>query len=421
MTLFRTMWPRRYTLGALSFAAMALAYMDRWNLSVAAPLLVKEFGWSETTIGFVQSIFFYGFTASHFPGGWLADRFGGRRVLGVAVLLWSAVTAATSLVRGFASLVVARFALGLGEGVNMPSILNLIARWFPVDERTRATTVAVAGVQAGTLVALPLSAWIAATFGWRAIFGLYALFGLVWAAVWFATIDEAPARIGGAEPAPLVSIPWRELLRHRPVWAVLLTTFVTNWTVWFFFAWLPTYFVKVHGFSLKESGVASAAPSLAMIVAGLATGWLADRLISRGVPVTRVRRMLLAGGYAGAIALLLVLPNARSPLAAIACLSAALAFFAAGSSTVLVNSLDLAPGSAGVLVGLQGTVGNVAGMISPVVGGVIVDRTGSWDVNFYVIAALLAAGAALWTSWSSGEALTVSIGPRELPLPTAVS
>jgi ACS family sodium-dependent inorganic phosphate cotransporter len=415
------MWPRRYSLAALACACMALAYMDRWNLSVAAPLLMQEFGWNETTIGFLQSIFFYGFTASHLPGGWLADRFGGRRVLGSAVVFWSAITGLTSLVSGFATLVTVRFALGLGEGVNMPSILNLIARWFPVEERTRATTVAVAGVQAGTLIALPLSAWIAASFGWRAIFRAYSLVGVAWVVLWFTTIDEVPPPSEGRRRESPVAIPWRELLRHRPVWAVLLTTFVTNWTVWFFFAWLPTYFVKVHGFSLKESGVASAAPSLAMIVAGLASGWLADRLIADGVSVTRVRRTLLAGGYAGAIVLLLALPHARSPLVAIGCVSAALAFFAAGSSTVLVNSLDLAPGSAGVLVGLQGTVGNVAGMISPVVGGAVVQMTGSWDLNFYVIAALLGAGAILWTSWSSGEALTVRDERLRQPLPTAAS
>ena len=399
------MWPRRYSLAALACACMALAYMDRWNLSVAAPLLMQEFGWSETTVGFLQSIFFYGFTASHLPGGWLADRFGGRRVLGSAVVFWSAITGLTSLVSGFATLVTVRFALGLGEGVNMPSILNLIARWFPVEERTRATTVAVAGVQAGTLIALPLSAWIAASFGWRAIFRIYSLFGLAWVALWFSTIQEAPAKSDGPPQESLVAISWRELLRHRSVWAVLLTTFVTNWTVWFFFAWLPTYFVKVHGFSLKESGVVSAAPSLAMIVAGLASGWLADRLIAGGMPVTRVRKRMLASGYAGATVMLLLLPHAHSRLAAVACLCTALAFFAAGSTTVLVNSLDLAPGSAGVLVGLQGTVGNVAGMISPVLGGLIVAGTGSWDWNFYVIAVLLAAGVVVWTRWSSGEAI----------------
>ncbi len=184
------MWPRRYTLALMTCLCMALAYMDRWNLSVAAPLLMKEFGWDETTLGLLHSVFFYGFTASHLPGGWLADRVGGRRVLAGAVLLWSAVTGATALVGSFSALVAARLALGLGEGANMPSISNLIARSFPTEERTRATTVAIAGVQLGTLVALPLSAWIAAAYGWRAIFATYAALGLAWLAIWLGLVGS---------------------------------------------------------------------------------------------------------------------------------------------------------------------------------------------------------------------------------------
>src|SRR5882724_3595099 len=284
------MWPARYSIAALSCLCMALAYMDRWNLSVAAPLLMEEYGWDEARIGLLQSVFFYGFTLSHLPGGWLADRHGGRRVLGAAVLVWSLVTGLTSLATTFAALVVLRLALGLGEGVNMPSILNLVARWFPKAERTRATTIAVAGVHAGTLVALPLSAWIAASFGWRAIFQIYAVVGAIWAVAWLRTVSEDPASTGEVADVEREPIPAKELLGHRAVWAILLTTFTVNWTVWFFFAWLPTYFVKVHGFSLKESGLVSAAPSLAMTIAGLASGWVADRLIARGISVTVVRK-----------------------------------------------------------------------------------------------------------------------------------
>jgi MFS transporter, ACS family, solute carrier family 17 (sodium-dependent inorganic phosphate cotransporter), other len=397
----------RYVLAAFCFACMALSYMDRWNLSVAAPLLMREFGWNETSVGLLQSVFFYGFTASHLPGGWLADRLGGRRVLGTGVLVWSLATGVTPLAGGFAGLAAIRVALGLGEGVNMPSILNLVGRWFPVEERTRATAVVVTGVQTGTLIAMPLSAWIAASFGWRAIFYTYAVFGLAWTALWFRWASESPPpaalRPDGVTPAHL---PWAYLLRQRPIWALVLTTFVTNWTIWFFHSWLPTYFMRVHGFSLKESGFASALPNLAMIVAGLASGAVADRLIARGMPITRVRKMLLALGFAGAIALLLLLPQVHTRGGALLCLSAALACFALGATTVLVNSLDLAPAHAGVLVGLQGTVGNVAGMISPVLGGAIVARTASWDLNFYVIAALLGAGAVLWTGWASAEPLT---------------
>ena len=406
----------RFVLSAFCFTCLALSYMDRWNLSVAAPLLMREFGWSETTMGFVQSVFFWGFTLSHLPGGWLADRFGGRRVLGAGTLGWSLATAATPLAGGLAPLAAVRVALGLGEGMNMPAISSLVARWFPLEERTRATVVNVAGIHVGTLVAMPLSAWIAATWGWRTIFYLYAGIGLVWVMLWAVWAPREPAHEASA--ATHESVPWRAFLRERAVWALLLTTFVTNWTAWFMYSWLPTYFVQAHGFSLKESGVVSAIPNLAMIVAGLASGWVADRLIATGMPVTRVRHLVLGSGFAGAMAFLLLIPTTATRAGAVAYLSGALACFALGASTVLVNSLDLSPRHAGVLVGLQGTAGNVAGMVSPVLGGAIVARTGSWNLNFYVIAALLGLGIVVWTSWASGEALTPAPArPSAVPSP----
>jgi ACS family sodium-dependent inorganic phosphate cotransporter len=286
--------------------------------------------------------------------------------------------------------------------MNMPSISSLVARWFPLEERTRATVVNLAGIHVGTLVALPLSAWIAATYGWRAIFYGYAALGFVWVALWFAWAPEEPAPGEGSRVA---HVPWGILLHERAVWALLVTTFITNWTAWFVYSWLPTYFMQAHGFSLKESGAVSAVPSLAMIVAGLGAGWLADRLIARGFGVTRVRRLLLAGWFAGATAFLLLIPRVTTGSGAVACLAGALGCFAFGASTVLVNSLDLAPRHAGVLVGLQGTAGNLAGMVSPVLGGTIVTRTGSWDLNFYLIAALLVVGIVVWTRWSSGDPL----------------
>ena len=172
------------------------------------------------------------------------------------------------------------------------------------------------------------------------------------------------------------------------------------------YSWVPTYFIQAHGFSLKGSGVVSAMPNLVMIAGGLMAGWVADRAIAGGQPVTRVRKVMLVSGFAGATVFLLVLPHVPVGYAAVACLSGALACFALGASTVLVNSLDLSPRHAGVLVGLQGTAGNVAGMVSPVLGGAIVARTGDWNLNFYLIAALLVVGMVVWTRWASGEPIT---------------
>ena len=131
---------------------------------------------------------------------------------------------------------------------------------------------------------------------------------------------------------------------------------------------------------------------------------------------------MLGAGFVGATAFLLVIPRVATPYGAVACLSAALSCFALGATTVLVNSLDLAPRHAGVLVGLQGTAGNVAGMVSPVLGGAIVERTGSWNLNFYLIAGLLVLGIVVWTRWSSGEPISLAAAPPSAgpwPAPSA--
>src|SRR5438132_1337199 len=208
----RAMWRPRFTLVAFSFTCLALSYMDRWNLSVAAPLLMKEFGWNETTMGLLQSVFFYGFTATHLPGGWLADRL-----------------------------------------------------------------------------------------------------GLVWLVLWIAWSRPEPRADHGPSAAPRAGVvPWGTLLRHPAVAALLATTFVVNWTIWFVHAWLPTYLMQAHGLSLRGSGLAAALPNLAMVVAGLAAGWMAVALVARGVPVTRVRKLVLGAGFAGGVALVLGLGRAAA-------------------------------------------------------------------------------------------------------------
>jgi len=284
-----------------------------------------------------------------------------------------------------------------------------VARWFPLEERTRATVVNLTGIHAGTLIAMPLSGWIAATHGWRTVFYAYGAIGLVWVALWFRWAPDRPP--AAREPERVTEVPWSIFLHEPAVWALLATTFITNWTAWFMYSWLPTYFVQAQGFSLQGSGLASAVPNLAMICAGLGSGWVADRLIAAGLPVTRVRKLVLATGFVGAAGFLLVMPRVTTPYGAVACLSAALSCFALGATTVLVNSLDLAPRHAGVLVGLQGTAGNVAGMVSPVLGGAIVEHTGSWNLNFYLIAALLLVGILVWTRWSRGSPITLAPAP----------
>ena len=409
--------PERFKILGLTFACFAISYLDRLNLSVAAPAIMQERGLDEAQMGAILAAFFWGFAVAHPIGGWLADRYGGKRVLAAGAAWWSLWTLLTPFAA--ASLLPARVMLGLGEGVNTPAMHSMFGRWFPPEERTRAVAFNLSGIQIGTIVAFPLSTWILLRFGWRAIFYAYAAVGLVWVAAWWRVArdhpeDAAAANAAGAGPpasAHREPTPWRALLRSRAVWAILLCTCCTNWVAFLFFTWLPTYLVKSQGFSLKAMGFYATLPYVAAIVLGNAAGLLADRLIRRGVDPTRVRKSFFVVGMSAAALLLYALRAPHEPLVVVALLTLTQGAFAVGGSTIAVNSIDVAPRHAGTMTGLQGLLGNVAGGFSPWVAGEIVARTGSWENVFLAAAAVAALGVVVYAVLGSGRPIDLAASP----------
>lgn len=408
--------PKRFIFVFFAFTCLLISYLDRVNLSVAAPVLMKEYGWKPVMLGTVLSAFFWGFSISPLPGGWLADRLGGKKVLGFGALWWSLCTILTPLAPGGASFIAGRALLGLGEGVNAPAIQSLAARWFPIQERTRAVGIYLSGSPIGTIIAFPLSTWLIACFGWHAVFYIYGLVGFIWVGLWYAFGAGSPEThptITGEERRHIIErrgalierggVPWRELLTRGPVWGLVLTTFSVAWMVWLFVAWLPTYLIEAHRFSLKESGIYSALPFAANTIAQIAWSWLQDRLIAAGYSVTLVRKVSLTLAFAGAIFFLLLIPTAQGPMRAVWYLTGAMAIFSGAQVTVMVNNIDIGPRHAGVILGMQATAGNLAGAISPVVAGGIILWTGSFNGVFYVIAALLIVSAIFWNLLATGE------------------
>jgi len=408
--------PKRFIFVFFAFTCFLLSLIDRVNLSVVAPILMKEYSWSPVTMGAVLSAFFWGFSISPLLGGWLADRIGGKRVLAFGALWWSLWTMLTPFAHGVATFTTFRALLGLGEGVNAPAIQSIASRWFPVHERTRAVAFYLSGSHVGTILAFPLTTWIVVSFGWPAAFYIFGAVGFVWVGLWHlfgASSPETHPTITDEERRYIVEsrgssleragVPWRVLLTRAPVWGLVITTFSVAWMVWLFIAWLPTYLMETHRFSLKESGVYAAFPFVANIGGQIATSWLQDRSIARGYSVTLVRKVTLTLAFAGAIIFLLLIPRARNPMQAVWYLTAAMAIFSGAQMTVMVNNIDIGPRHAGVILGLQATAGNLAGAISPIVAGAILMRTGSFDGVFYLIVALLVVSAVIWNLVATGE------------------
>jgi ACS family sodium-dependent inorganic phosphate cotransporter len=402
-------WPRRHGVVALCFLACFVAYTDRVNLSVAALAMKEELHWSQTEKGFVLSSFFVGYMAFMIAAGWLASRYGGKLVLGLAVLAWSAFTLLTPVAAraSFGTLLAARIAMGVGEAAMLPGIVELYTRWVPVGERARAMARMLSGVPAGTVGGLLGAGWIVGRAHWSMVFYAFGALGLAWTAAWFARVHDDPAddmRLGpeertllaelrggdaSADPASRV---W-SLLRHRAVWAYFAAHFATTWVLYVLVSWLPSYFRDVQGMSIGSAGVVSAAPWVAMFVVANVAGPWSDRMLRRGADLTSMRKRLQSIALLGSATFLIAARGTQSPAIALVLLCGAGGALGCAWSGFAPNALDIAPRHAAVLAGVSNTIATIPGVVGVAATGWLVEVTGTYAAAFVMTAAVSGAGA----------------------------
>jgi ACS family sodium-dependent inorganic phosphate cotransporter len=410
-------WPHRYTVVALFFFATALCYVDRVSISVAIIPLARERGYDAAAQGIILSAFFWGYLWPQLPGGWIADRIGGRRVLAFGVALWSLATLLTPAASAaFALLIAARVLLGLGEAVNFPAIHSIAARWTLASERSRALALNFSGMYFGTIAAFVASPPIIDALGWRALFYLSGALGILWVCVWLwrtADTPEQSRRVGRAELATIVEgrpqaplameIPWAAIAREKAVWAIVLAHFCSNFGFNILLLWLPTYLDRTFAVPFSRLGGLALIPWAATFAASNLAGWIADRLRAAGVRVGTIRKSMQSFAFAGGALPLLALPSVATPGAAIALVSISAACSGVGMAAYGVNHLDVGPRYAGVLMGISNSIATVPGIVGVAAAGFILRATGSFSAVFYVIAAVYLAGLAGYDLWASGE------------------
>lgn len=409
----------RHKLVALCVAASFISYIDRVNISVAAIAMQAEYGWSETLKGVVLSAFFIGYLLFMVPSGWLANRYGGKRVLGFAVLWWSVFTLITPIAAGisFPALIAARILMGAGEAAMFPAAYNLYSRWVPATERSRAVSLMIGGIPLGTLFALMSSGVLVEHFGWPAVFYVFGAVGLVWCVFWHKLAYDQPAdnpHLGAEERALLVvasdkkavaksPVPWRQLLSSSAVWALIINHLCSNWILYMLLAWLPSYFSKGLGLSIQNAGLYAAAPWLAMALSGIASGWLADRWIRAGTDPTFVRKFMQITGLLGAAAFMWQARSVTSPDMALALLCGALGALAITWGGFISNHLDIAPRHADVLMGITNTAGTIPGVVGVAVTGWLVDASGTYTAAFVLAACVNVVGAIVWLLFATAK------------------
>lgn len=419
VTFSRQAVPKRYILVALCFAATFICYIDRVNISVAIIPMAEEFGWTDTTKGIVLSSFFIGYMAAMIPSGWLANRIGGRLLLGGALVLWSLFTFMTPVAAAISLgvLVTTRIVMGAGEAATFPAVYNMFARWLPATERSRAVAINLAGVPLGTVFALSASGALIAAFGWQSVFYAFGGAGIVFAVVWFRLAHKSPTEhpsISASERRLLdacitdekgkaVAIPWRLLFSKSAVWALIINHFCSNWSLYLMLTWLPSYFRDVQQLSISNAGLFSIAPWIVLFVAGNVSGLLADRLIGRGASLTRVRKSMQIIGLLGSSGFLLLASQPMTPVTALLTLCGALGMLGFCWAGFAPNHLDIGPRHADVLYSLSNTAGTIPGIIGVAATGWLLDVTGDYTATFLLAAGVNVAGAVVWYIWGTGK------------------
>lgn len=409
---------KRHQLVFMAFLAIFICYIDRVAISVAIIPMAESYDWDLSTQGLVLSSFFIGYLLTQVVGGKLADRYGGKVVLGFGVLLWSLFTLVTppAAALGITVLIVARILMGMGEAVTFPAIYALYARWVPVRERSRSAGFSNSGIPLGTVFALLATPVIVAAWGWEWVFYLFGAVGFGWCAVWYFLIAPSPRQQAGITQAELDVIaadtiaetsakvtPWRALMTNMPVWAVIVAHFCNNWWFYVLLAWLPTFVTKGLGVDYASVGLFAMMPHIALFVFINLSGYVADRLIDRGMTITHVRKLMMLIGFGGSIIALLLVGQADDAVTAITIMTIGSALGAFAVSGFFVNHMDIAPEHAGTLMGITNTAGTIPGIVGVLVSGWILDVTGSWALVFQVSAAVAAFGLIFYLVFGSGE------------------
>jgi ACS family glucarate transporter-like MFS transporter len=403
------------------FVLSAVSYLDRVNISIAGGSIVDAYHLTDVQLGKVFSALVAGYALFQTIGGYLADRFGPRRVLTAGVLWWGAFTALTALVpaqinHALLLFITVRFLLGAGEAVMYPAGNQFVARWIPVRERGIANGWIFAGVGAGAGLTPPLITYFMIHYGWRSSFWICAVIGVLAGAVWFVAARDNPSQHPQVSPAELSLIqsginvttdetaatrnavpflvPWSRVVKSREVWAVTISYFCYGYVAWIFFSWFYRYLAKVRGLDLKSSALYSMLPFLAMLVCCLVGGSINDRLTKLRGP--RVGRCVLAAFSMGLAAAFIAFGSQVQGvrLASVVLAGGAGALYLSQSSFWSVTA-DIAGGSAGSVSGFMNMGGQIGGALTGSLTPWIAAQYG-WTASFLVAAALCLFGGLCW-------------------------
>ncbi|KAM3606871.1 uncharacterized protein V6R79_024905 [Siganus canaliculatus] len=443
----------RYGLALLSCYGFFVVYSLRVNLSVAMVDMVNNthksstnhsgsvcpahpspprpkhnhtasvYDWDFETQGWILGSFFYGYILTQILGGYLAGRCGPKWLMGLGILGTVIFTLLTPIAAdlGASYLFAVRVLEGIGEGVTFPAMYTMWAAWAPPLERSRLLTISYIGAQLGTVVSLPLSGQICFYLDWTYVFYVFGIIGLVWFVLWAFLVFDSPnthPRISEQERLYITSslknelstsaqtIPWRDIVTSRALWAIVVAHFSYNWTFYTLLTLLPTYMSDILGFSIQQNGMLSALPYLGCAVMAVLSGQFADYLREkRSFSTVSVRKSFSIVGMIGpAVFLVAAGYIGCNYVLAVTFLTLSSSLGGVSASGFNINHLDIAPSYAGILLGITNTFATIPGMVGPVIARELTKHNTieEWQSVFYIAGGINLFGAAVYTLFGRG-------------------
>lgn len=438
---------RHYTILLCSMNGM-VAYITRICISVAIIPMSVQFKWNSSTSGFVLSSFFYGYVATQILGGYLSTKFGGKVVLNLGNMIWSICTILIPILsKNMLALSVCRILMGASQGVAFPAIAALFAKHVPSHEQTRANAMILAFTYIGAIIGNVFSAQIIGVFGWESVFYVFGALSLLWSIPWSLHVPPEPSGDGftrlddeedidleelkvgfnSSEWSPIHSVesddsmevpkrtnipevrkgvPWRDIFRQKPVWALIIAQFCQSWSFWLVVTWMPRYYQDLFNVDIKDLGYFTIIPYFVQGIVAIFIGSLSDYLTYKlNFRKIFIRRYMQATSMIGmSFFMILASASATTVIQGMTFLTLSMAMYNLSAAGMAVNHLDIAPDYAALVYGIGNTAGQVPGTIGVWSTGLLLDITNkNWNVVFSLAAVISVTGSIFWSIMCGAE------------------
>ncbi len=386
--------PLRVAYGMVLLVAVVLFfnYVDRGALPTAAHLITTELRLDEARLGYLFSAFFWTYTLAQIPMGWLAERYGAHRVLGVGLAVWATATISIGFAHTFTALLLLRLLLGIGESAAFPCMSKLLSAAVPAGSLGLANGIVAFAYLLGPSVGTYGGGEIMSHFGWRAAFWVFGGLSLLWLVPWNRMRPPPRALIGATAGAPA----WRTILAQPSLWGTALGLFSSNYTFYFLLNWLPFYLARERGFSTVEMAQLVGTAYLVNALSALAAGWLIDRYIAAGGSADASYKWVMAVAHGGAVGCMLCMALGSRPWVLASIFVYQLLCGASSPGVYAMSQILAGPLAAGRWVGIQNCLGNLAGVVAPAVTGFIVNDTHRFTAAFLCAAVVSLLGLVGW-------------------------